>query len=173
MAGESPPTHPPTCAGANFTITNQVANWDFIRHLTLIEPFEPTWGKWKWIHFANDVCKYELGCVVCVLAIGGEGQQVVASRCQLNLLINASPEAWLPQGVNGKQKVSKVLSDTAVARQLNCSQLFVGDDIIVSDQDYVTLSGRLERRGTRLDFALNFGHQPPLLHHIPTFFPPP
>lgn len=170
MAGES---SPPTRAVANFTITNQASNWDFIRHLTLTEPFEPTWGKWKWIHFASDVCKYELGCVVCAFAIGGEEQQVVASRCRLNPLISALLEAWLPQRANGKQKVCKVLSDTAVAHQLKCSQLFVGDDIIASDQDYVTLSRRLERRGTRLDFALNFGHEPPLLNHIPTFFPPP
>lgn len=111
--------------------------------------------------------------MVCVLAIGGEGQQVVVSRCRLNPLISASPEAWLPQRAHGKQKVSKVLSDTTVACQLKCSQLFVGDDIIASDQDYVTLSGRLERRATRLDFALDFGHQPPPLNHIPTFFPPP
>lgn len=162
-----------TRAAANFTITNQAPNWDFIRHLTLIEPFEPTWGKWKWIHFASDVRKYELGCVVCALAIGGDGQQVVSSRCRLNPLISALLEAWFPQRANGKQKASKVLSDTTVARQLKCSQLFVGDDIIASDQDYVTLSGILERRGTSLDFALNFGHLPPLLNHIPTFSPPP
>lgn len=99
------PPPPPTRAAANFTITNQGPNWDFIRHLTLIEPFELTWGKWKWIHFASDVCKYELGCVVCVLAIGGEGQQVVASGCRLKPLISASPRR--KPGSHKEQTVNK------------------------------------------------------------------